>query len=117
MGKLTLKSGDTETIKLLVTDTTDAAEDITGYTSLQFKIAQSLGTTNAGAVYHTTVLAANFSHGSLGYHNLEIAEDTTKDWTPGEYIFQARVIDGSNVVTSNDTGPVTIEENLMDDET
>jgi len=117
MGKLKIKSGDTPTIKILARDANKAAIDISGYTSIQFKIAVSLKTANANALYYTTVLAASFSNPTSGYHNLVISEDTTKAWAPGEYMYQARIIDGSNVVTSVDVGQCTIEENLIDDET
>ncbi len=112
-----IKSGDTPTIRLKVTNSSDVAVDITGYTSASIKIAKNMGISNTDALYYSSVLAAAFSDGANGIHDFVIPEDTTKAMTDGPYLCQTRSIDGSNVVTSTDIYNLEIEGNLIDDET
>lgn len=116
METIKIKSGDTPTIKLTARDSNKVAVDITGYTSAILKIAKNLNKANGSALYFVTVLAANFSDGGNGIHSFVITEDTTKGWSPGEYLYQVRLIDGSNTVISTDNGQLVVEQNLIDDE-
>jgi len=114
MNLIKLKSGDTPTIRLALTDTAGAAVAITGYT-IKFKISTNLDDTDAEALYMLT--QTTFSDAANGIHDEVIPEDTTKDWEPGLYLYQARWIDAAGVVTSTDYGKCQVEENLIDDET
>jgi hypothetical protein len=116
MKTIRLKSGDTPTIKLTAKDANKNVVDITGYGSASLKIAKTLGITNNNALYYVSVLAASFSDGVNGVHSFVIPEDTTKDWEIGDYLYQVRLIDSANTVTSTDTGVLIVEENLIDDE-
>lgn len=116
MNTIKVKSGDTPTIRLQAKDSNNAAVDISGYTSASLKIAKNLNVSNGDSLYYTSVLSASFSDGVNGIHDFVIPEDTTKDFKTGEYLYQVRLIDSTNVITSTDNGQLIIEQNLIDDE-
>jgi len=116
MEAITIKAGDTPTISLAATDSNGAAIDITGYASASLKIAKSFNVANGSALYYVSVLAINFSDGLNGKHDFVPSEDITKTWPPGNYMYQTRLIDASNTVTSTDVGPFIVEQNLIDHE-
>ena len=107
--------GDTITIKLTVLDEDKVAIDISsGYTSASLKIAKTLNIADDDALYYESVLAANFSDGANGIHSFVISEDVTKLWKAREYMYQLRLIDSSNVVSSSEIAQITIKQNLLD---
>lgn len=111
-----IKQGDTPTIRLAARDEDKVAIDITGYTSASLKIAKALNIANDNALYYVNVLAANFSDGANGIHDFVIPEGTTKEWKPEEYLLQVRLIDSSNIVTSEDIKHQAVKQNLLDNE-
>ena len=112
-GTVIFKSGDTETITITFENADGTAVNITGK-SVKFMIKQSLSDDDADAIYSTTI--TSHSDPTAGETSKEIAASVTSLWEPGEYKWQARLLDGS-IVQSTDVGPCIIEENLMDDET
>jgi hypothetical protein len=112
-GTLKLKSGDTENLFFTFKDSDGEVIDISGAT-LRFSIKEKLSDANADAVYYTTW--TTHTDPVNGESKLAISETITATWTPGEYMYQLRVIDTANDVSSTDVGPCIIQENLLDDE-
>lgn len=112
-GTVIFKSGDTETITATFVTSAGVAVNITGKT-VKFTVKKSLEDTDAEAIYSTSV--TSHSNPTAGVTSKEISAAVTSLWTPGEYKWQLRLIDGG-IVQSTDVGPCIIEQNLMDDET
>jgi len=110
---LILKSGDDLQIKFTWTDSDGTAIPLTGGT-IRFKIAKKLSVSNASAEYFGSY--TTFTSEMLGIHIETIPDSTTAAWTTGNYKYQARFIDSSSVVRSEDVGVCEIVSNLIDDE-
>lgn len=113
MGVLILNSGDDLNIKFTITDSDDAAVNLTGGT-IRFKIATSLGVSNASALYFDSY--TTFTDAANGIHIEVIPDATTNAWTSGHYIFQVRFNDSSGIVRTEDHDRTEIIQNLIDDE-
>ena len=113
MGILKLKAGDDLNIKFTITNSDDAAVNLTGGT-IAFKIAARLGIANNNAQYFAEY--TSFTDPTNGIHIETIPDSVTKDWTDGDYVYQVRFIDSSNIVRSEDVDIAEIEQNLIDDE-
>lgn len=114
MAALKLKAGDDLAIKFTIVDSDGAAIDLTGGT-IKFKIAITLGVTDATALYTGTF--TSFTNPTGGIHIETIPDATTKDWAAGSsYKYQSRFIDSSAIVQSEDIDRCTILENLLEDE-
>lgn len=112
---ITLRSGDKETLKFKLVDDTGSAIDISSYSKIIFKIADSLNVADGSALYYVEISPA-FSDPTNGIHNHDIIEDITKAWAPGEYLCQARWLDAGGETKSTDVKVCTILQNLIDDE-
>jgi len=112
-GTLELKSGDDYTLQFTFVDSDGAAVDITGKT-VKFAIKNKLSDSDASAIYSTSW--TSHSDAANGITTKDIADSVTAAWTPGQYKWQARVINTDNSVNSTDIGECIIEENLIDDE-
>jgi len=113
MATLKLKSGDDESLRFTIKDADNAAINISGGT-ISFKIATTLGVTNANAEYFDQY--TSFTDATNGIHVEKIPDVTTKDWAPAEYLWQARFVDSGGDVLSEDVGYCKIAQNLIDDE-
>lgn len=113
MATLKLKSGDDLNIKFTITDSSDAAVDITGGT-IRFKIAKNIDVADGSAEYFDSY--TSFTSPSTGIHTEVIPDATTATWTPENYTYQVRFVDSSGIVRTEDTGSCVIEQNLIDDE-
>ena len=114
MAALKLNAGDDLSIKFTIVDSAGSVIDLTGGT-IKFKIAVSLGITDAAAVYTGTY--TSFTNATGGIHTEVIPDSTTKDWPPANnYLFQSRFIDSTGNVQSEDIGRCTVLENLLEDE-
>lgn len=113
MAALKLKAGDDLSMKFTIVDSDGAVIDLTGGT-IKFKIALTLGVTDAAALY--TESYTSFTNPTGGIHTETIPDLTTKDWVAGQYLYQSRFIDSSGIVQSEDIGRCTILENLLEDE-
>ena len=113
MGVLLLKSGDDLFIKFTITDSDDTAVNITGGT-IRFKIAKNIDVTDAAAEYFDSY--TTFTDAANGIHIEKIPDLTSAGWTPGPYIYQARFIDSSSDVRTEDHDRAEIEQNLIEDE-
>lgn len=113
MGALKLKAGDDLPIKFTIVDSDGGIIPLTGGT-IKFKIALTLGITDAQSLY--TESYTSFTNPTGGEHIETIPDATTKDWTAGQYKYQSRFIDSSGIVQSEDIGRCTILENLLEDE-
>ena len=115
---ITLRSGDSKTIRLTAVNSADTAVDITGYT-LKIKIASDLGVAEDETdiellPYYKSI--TSISDPTNGIHDEVITKSTTNAWVPGDYLIQARWIDGSGEPGSTAVIPCTIVENLIADE-
>ena len=113
MATLKLKSGSDNIVKFTVTDSDSAVVNLTGGT-IRFKIATSLGVTNAAAEYFDSY--TSFTGAANGIHKETIPDSVSKLWTPNNYVFQSRFIDSAGIVRDEDVGICEIVENLQDDE-
>jgi hypothetical protein len=113
MAALKLKAGDDLPIKFTIVDSGGAVVDLTGGT-IKFKIALTLGVTDAAALYTGTY--TSFTNPTGGIHTETIPDTTTKDWEPGRYKYQSRFIDSSGIVQSENIDRCEIIENLLEDE-
>lgn len=113
MAALKLKAGDDLSMKFTIVDSDGTAINLTGGT-IKFKIAVTLGVTDAAALY--TGEYTSFTNPTGGIHIEVIPDATTKDWTAGQYFYQSRFIDSSGNVQSEDIDRCTILENLLEDE-
>lgn len=112
MATLKLKSGDDLQVRFTITDPDSVAIDLTGGT-IKFKIAKNVNTTDTLAVYVGTY--TSFTAPTTGIQTETIADSETATWTAGNYQYQVRFIDSSNVVRSEDVATCIIEPNLLDD--
>ena len=113
MANLRLKCGDDETVRFTITDADSAAINLTGGT-IKFKIAENITTSDASAEYLGSY--TSFTDAANGIHDETIPDSTTSTWTPNKYKFQARFIDSSGIVQSEDVGNIILERNLLDNE-
>ena len=113
MGVLKLKSGSDNIVKFTITDSDDTVVNLTGGT-IRFKIVSSLGVSNNNAEYFGSY--TSFTDASNGIHKETIPDATTKDWTPGDYIFQSRFIDSTGKVRDEDVDICEIKQNVLDNE-
>lgn len=113
MGALKLKAGDDLSMKFTIVDSDGAVIDLTSGT-IKFKIALTLGVTDAAALY--TGEYTSFTNPTGGIHIEIIPDATTKVWVAGQYFYQSRFIDSSGIVQSENIGRCTILENLLEDE-
>lgn len=114
MAALKLKAGDDLSIKFTIVDSDGEAINLTDGT-IKFKIALSLGITDANATY--TGEYTSFTDPTDGIHIEVIPDSTTKDWKAGSsYKYQTRFIDSGGIVQSEDIGRCQILENLLEDE-
>lgn len=111
-----IKSGDTRTIRFTLVDSNENAVNISTYQKIAFKIATNLSVTNANAEYFVEITTGSFSDPTNGIHDHKISEDVSKAFTPGLYSYQARWVNSSGEVTSEDVGKCEIEKNLIDHE-
>ena len=95
--------GSTAKVKISAKNASRVYIDVSGYTSLKVKIAKSTGLDDDSddTLFFETILPANFSHGSSGWHNWTAAPSVTKEWTAGDYFFEAEFQDGSGVITGS----------------
>ena len=113
MGVLKLKAGDDLPITFTIVDSDGDAINLTGGT-IAFKIASSISVSNASAEFFGEF--TSFTDPTNGISTNTIPDSTSKDWTPGPYVYQSRFIDSSGVVQSEDVDQCEILENLIDDE-
>jgi hypothetical protein len=113
MATLRLKCGDDETVRFTITDADGAAINLTGG-SIKFKIAKSDNVTDANATYIGTY--TSFTDAANGIHDETIPDSTTGAWTPNNERYQARFIDSSGIVVSEDIDNIILEGNLIDNE-
>ena len=118
--RITLRSGDSKTIRLTAVNSAGTAVNITGYT-LKLKIASDLGVADNESdiellPYYKSIASGALSDPANGIHDELITKSTSNTWVPGEYMIQARWIDASGEPVSTDVIPCTIVDNLIADE-
>ena len=113
MATLKLKSGDDLQIQFTITDSDDAAVNLTGGT-ITFKIAKNLDVADGSAEYFAAY--TSFTNAAGGIHLETIPDSTTSGWTPENYKYQVRFVDSTPLTRTEDVGRCIIEQNLIDDE-
>lgn len=118
-GTIKIIAGTTFNDKIVIKDEDGEVVDITNGRA-KFKIASKRGIADDKAQYfadsNTSGSDLTISNPTAGELSIIVDENTTKDFTPGDYKWQLRYIDESDNVNDTDEGIVIIEDSLIDDE-
>ena len=114
MANITLIQGDSIGEKILITDRSNVAVDITGGT-VKFRIVEDPDDLKAAAIYNND--AVTITNATIGEATLTITRAVTKLWTPGLYKWEVEYIDSGGGYSHTGYSNITIEKSIYSDDT